>query len=307
VRILAMSKATGHNSRDTQYGRYWVCLYTRDGAATLSKTLESIMKQTKEAEFIVAVDDGSNDSTPTILRNCSKVAMVRTESKTRNILRAPRLINMAYARAEDMGIPEYCMITGDDCIYPSDYAAKLLKIMDCDPALVIASGGWNMKASPDMMRLPQGAGRVVRECFMKTIGGRYPERYGWEAWLLYKAMQMGYRVLALRELRYTHARAYSGTQTFNWGRGMQTLGYDVLFVLARLAKNMLSRSEPLDPSANLTMLAGYLSGFLPTSDYSKPFDSDLREFIRQSQHIRMVNTIRLVLTRITERVLRRRP
>jgi hypothetical protein len=268
--------------------RYWVCLYTRDGAATLDSALRSIADQTLPPKFIVVVDDGSTDETPAIVQRYETVSVVRTESRTRDIRRAPRLINMAHERAQLLGIQEYCMITGDDCIFPSNYVETILKVMDSNPTLVVASGDWGLEPPPDMVKAPQGAGRVVRESFMNLIGGRYPERYGWESWILYKALQMNYQIQNLTELRFVHARSYARKQTFNWGRGMWTLGYDPLFVFARIAKNLLFAHEPLGISANLAMLAGYLSGFLQSDSYSMPFDGDLRRFVATSQRSRLM-------------------
>lgn len=249
--------------------------------------MRSIVDQTLPAKFIVVVDDGSKDATPTIIGRYKDVTVVRTSSTTRDIRRAPRLINMARERAQTLGIPEYCMITGDDCIFPNHYAETLLKVIESDPRLVVASGDWGAKPPPDMIKAPQGAGRIVRESFMTLLGGRYPEQYGWESWILYKALQMKYRILNLTKLRFVHSRSYSGKQTFNWGRGMWTLGYDPLFVLARIAKNILFADEPLNFSANLAMFAGYLSGFLQSDAYSEPFDKDLRRYVAKSQRSRL--------------------
>jgi glycosyltransferase involved in cell wall biosynthesis len=267
--------------------RYWVCLYTRDGAGTLDETLNSIVNQTVRPAFVVAVDDGSTDRTPEILRHYKNALVIRTNSKTRDIRRAPRLINMAYEEARSLGTPEFCMITGDDCIYPSNYVEALLQLMDSDATMVIASGDWGVKPPPDKIKPPQGSGRIVREWFMIMVGGRYPERYGWESWLLLKAIQLGYKTLNLTDLRYAHARSYSSKQIFNWGRAMWVLGYDPLFVAARIAKNVLFRNEPISLFANLQMLAGYATGPLSEDKYCKPFDSDLRQFVRRSQRTRL--------------------
>jgi hypothetical protein len=132
---------------------------------------------------------------------------------------------------------------------------------------------------------------------MDKIGGRYPESYGWESWLLFKALQMGYEILNLTELRFRHIRPYSSKQTFNWGKAMWTLGYHPLFVIARFIKNVIFRDEPLGFYPNLKMLMGYLTGPLQTDSYSTRFDSDLRSFIRQSQVSR--------LTRLSYRLVHR--
>ena len=281
------------HTKPSQNRRYWVCLFTRDGAATLDCALRSITDQTIPAKFIVVVDDGSTDQTPIILRHYDAVAVVRTGSTTRDIRRAPRLINIARDRAQTLGIPEYFMITGDDCVFPSHYVETILKVMDSDPKLVIASGDWGVKPPPDMIKAPQGAGRIVRESYMTLLGGRYPEQYGWESWILYKALQMNYKILNLTELRFVHSRSYSGKQTFNWGRGMWTLGYDPLFVVARIAKNILFADEPLNVSANLAMLAGYVSGFLESDSYSKPYDMDLRRNVARSQRSRLARILKV--------------
>jgi glycosyltransferase involved in cell wall biosynthesis len=278
--------------------RYWVCMYTRDGALTLESTLKSIASQTKQPKFIIVVDDGSKDETPKILRKFGNIYVIRTSSKTRDIRRAPWLVNLAYERALTLGIPEYRMITGDDCVYPRNYVEELVRLMDSTPRIAVASGDRGRKVLLEIVKPPEGSGRLIRESFMDIVGGAFPLCYGWEDWILHKALQMGFQIRNLTWLRFTHSRAYSSRQTFNWGRAMRALGYDPFSVFVRVGKNIAFGDGNLSVSASLSVLAGYVTSFLSHSDdYMKLYDEDLRKFVRQSQHARLKGISRAKIRR----------
>ena len=77
---------------------YWCCIVTRDGADTIGKTIDSMFAQSVHPEFIMVVNDGSSDNTEEIVKQKSKVFksiyVVNTNSKTRDIRRVPKLLNL---------------------------------------------------------------------------------------------------------------------------------------------------------------------------------------------------------------------
>ena len=272
-------------------GAYWCCVVTRDGAVTVRETLDSILSQPLPPTFTVVVDDGSTDGTPALLENMSRsnpnLLTVRTRSATRDIRRVPVLLNLGISRAREVragsSLPRYMMVSGDDNWLAPDYSSTIVSRMDADPKLAVASGSWLGRAGRSG-QMPHGGGRFVRTDFMESLGGRYPVAYGWETWILYKAMQRGLKVRNFGDLRYRHLRPYSPRNLFGWGRAMYSLGFPTVFVLLRFGLNFVWAARGTQSRrASVTMLAGYLSAKL-SPDSLKPnliSDESLKAFVRR--------------------------
>ncbi len=276
---------------------YWCCIYTRDGADTLLETLRSLISQTITPAYIVVVDDNSTDATPDILRSVSNIFpalhIVNTNSKTRDIRRAPWLLNLALEAAAKLPETTYMMISGDDCIYPPDYAATIMRRMDAEENLAVASGDWGMPTTLVFEKLPKGAGRLIRTSFMTRLGGRYPVAYGWEAWLLLKALQLGWQVRNYEDIRYQHLRPYRPRNVYSWGKGMYSLGYPSYFVLLRFSRNLLLPKKELmmNRQVAVSMLSGYVAAMLNRSGEMMIQDRGLHRYVKRRCASRVIRPI----------------
>ncbi|HME18932.1 MAG TPA: glycosyltransferase family A protein [Nitrososphaerales archaeon] len=270
---------------------------TRDGAETIGETLGSIVSQSQPPAFIVVVDDGSTDGTPEVLKGTAKtfpdLHVVKTSSTTRDIRRVPVLLNLGIARAlgESRGssMPRYMMVSGDDNWLAPDYASTIMDRMDADPGLAVASGSW-LGGAGRSGQMPHGGGRFVRSEFMESLGGRYPVAYGWETWILYKAMQAGLRVRNFGDVRYRHLRPYAPRNLFGWGRAMFSLGFPSVFVFLRFGLNFVwSRRGTQTRRASVTMLAGYMSAKLNPGPLRPNLikDESLKAFVRRFSMARL--------------------
>ncbi|HKT22466.1 MAG TPA: hypothetical protein VJR06_07665, partial [Nitrososphaerales archaeon] len=138
--------------------------------------------------------------------------------------------------------------------------------------------------------MPHGAGRMVRADFMEGIGGLYPVAYGWEPWVLYKAVQKGMKVKLFGDLSYEHLRPYNPRNLLGWGRAMYSLGFPTVFVLLRFALNFVwtGRGTQSRKSA-VKMVAGYLSAkFDPGSLRPNLIEDDgLKRFIKRLSTARL--------------------
>ncbi len=130
--------------------------------------------------------------------------------------------------------------------------------------------------------------------FMERIGGRYPIAYGWETWLLYKALELGYTVKNYDDLRYKHLRPYSPGNLFGWGRAMYSLGFPSYFVLGRFLLNFLwSRRGTQSAKSSVTMAAGYLSAKLNPDGVRGMLieDEELKTFVRRFSATRLTRVL----------------
>lgn len=270
---------------------YWVCVVTKDGADTLGETLDSILAQGLRPAFVIVIDDGSSDGTQDLLKKKStehrNLFVVRNPSSKRDIRRVPALLNLGFSFAEGLqdrlSSPRYMMVSGDDNRLTKGYASSILERMESDPKVVVASGSWVGSAGRSN-QMPHGAGRFVRMEFMKGLGGRYPIAYGWEAWLLYKALEAGLSVRNYGDVRYDHLRPYNPGNLAGWGRAMYSLGFPSYFVLLRLGINLIwSRRGTQSVKGGITMAAGYLSSKANPAPIQQLMihDEGVRAFVRR--------------------------
>jgi glycosyltransferase involved in cell wall biosynthesis len=280
---------------------YAVIVPTRNGGSTIKQTLDSIVHQSIQAAQICVVDDGSTDKTSNILNafaNRDKLKIVTRPNRGYDIRRVPANLNLAYSTLNVA--MDYLMISGDDCIYPRNYARSIILHMSSDQRIVVASGRPRTGGSILSEHFPSGSGRVVRNSFWRSVGGRYPQMVGWEAWLLYKALQDGLLTRVYPDLIYEHLRPRGSMHQFAyWGSAMQSLGYHPLYALGRVAKSFAKREIPLAGSVN--MLSGYLRAIMGSSD---PFISTLEEPLRDFVHVWQASTIGQVLTVLIGRLAR---
>jgi hypothetical protein len=127
---------------------------------------------------------------------------------------------------------DYHMITTDDTIYPINYAEKIIRYMDSNPTVAVASGNYGKYKA----RAPIGAGRFIRNSFFENTmwHGYYPEQMGSESAILYEAVLCGYSNKVIGDAKFEHMRPLGKTYKFyEFGASMRTSGYHPACVLSR--------------------------------------------------------------------------
>jgi glycosyltransferase involved in cell wall biosynthesis len=278
---------------------YAVILPTRNGASTIKQTLDSILRQSLHAAQICVVDDGSTDGTSNMLKafvEQDAIKVVTMPDQGYDIRRVPFNLNVAYSNLN--AAFDYLMISGDDCIYPTDYASSIITFMESDPRIGVASGRPRAIGNVLSEHLPSGSGRIVRHTLWRTVGGGYPQKVGWEAWLLFKALQNGFSTPLYSDFVYEHLRPRGSTHQFAyWGSAMHSLGYHPLYALGRMTKNLVKREIPL--AGSVSILRGYLAAILGSSD---PFVSDLEQSLRDFVYDWQKRRIARIMIALTGRV-----
>jgi glycosyltransferase involved in cell wall biosynthesis len=279
---------------------YWVIITVKNGESVIKKTLDSIISQSLKPSLVCIINDGSTDSTPDILSEIKKenndiIHIINLPDEGYDIRRIVHNWNKACEYVKNLGNEyDYLLISADDSIYPESYVEKLVESMKKESSLVIASGTRGLKAS-DYMSFPEGSGRMIRMSFFKKIGFYFPPYYGYESWILYKALQLGYKIKKLNDLEYKHSRLFgSGHQFVEYGPMMRCLGYHPLFVIARVLRNIFIHNTGISARASFRMLLDYIQKNKWKNDpYFHYFELDLRQFIRALQKKRLLSKFRI--------------
>lgn len=280
---------------------YWAVIVARNAAPHITRTLNSILNQTLKPVAVAAVDDGSIDSTPDILRGYEREHHATVKVITRpdmgyDIRRVPSNINLAWKTMNLSSLAsDFFMISGDDCLYPPNYVESLVARMNADVRIVVASGRPSSSTPLSREHAPSGSGRMINEQFWRDVGCEYPLIAGWESWLLYMASLKGLKATLFHDLVFEHLQPRGAKHQFiYWGAAMQTLGYHPLYALGRIAKNALVTS--VGPKGSVNMFRGYLQAVLGSSDpFVSPFGPVLRKYVRREQAQRIAEVISSLL------------
>lgn len=124
--------------------------------------------------------------------------------------------------------------------------------MERDNQIVIASGIIQGKFQRDTS--PRGSGRIVRYDYRKELGLRHPVGYGFESYIIYKAIVDCYQVKVIRDVVSRSQRPTGKTTNYkNYGKAMRSLGYHPLYATGRIILSFRN-----SPTNAVQMLLGYL-------------------------------------------------
>jgi hypothetical protein len=176
------------------------------------------------------------------------------------------------------------MIAPDDAEYEENYCQKIIRQMDSDQSIVIASGNYDMND----YTMPRGAGRLIRNSFFFSLYSYYPEKMGYETIIFYSALQNNFKYKVIPEARFVHTRTLGSNHHFyEFGASMRTLGYHPVFVLGRFFKYLIS-GKPIGRLGSIHMLYYYLSYKPKEKGYDSMFDGETRKNIRRIQTKRIM-------------------
>lgn len=266
-------------------GTYFAIVTCRDSEGNIEEALLSLKMQTLKPSYVIVIDDGSTDKTPEILKKIqsewSSLYVIVNPDLGYDIGRVVSNWNKAikFAREKRLPVTDYHMISTDDTVYMPDYAERVVRYMDGDSEIAVASGNYEEQK----IATPHGAGRYVRSTFFERHHGIYPEKMGYESLILHTAMQHGYRLAVFNDARFVHSRPLGKNHHFyEFGASMRTLGYHPLFVLGRFGLYFLS-GKPIGRMGAIYMLYHYLSYRPKAAGYDSMHDEKIRSYIRKHQ------------------------
>jgi glycosyltransferase involved in cell wall biosynthesis len=255
--------------------RVYAIVPARNEEYRIEQTLESLLKQTLKVEKIIIVNDGSTDRTAEIAKKYGEVVNLppHKESYTGRPELA-RVLNEGLKRVPDDC--DYVLIVGADHVLPENYLEEIISRM-VQEDVKIASG--HIRGEPYHPEMPRGSGRVYDFKLLKKIGF-FPVNWGWESYVVFKAMQMGFKVKQYKDIDAGRARPtrMDKRKLYYYGKAMRALGYDFFYVIGR---SILRRS--------LSMIKGYMS-----KDVNK-YD-DIAVFVREWQRKNLMKRVKQVLS-----------
>jgi len=230
-----------------------VVIPARNEEKNLPIVLKNLFLQKDVKLRVIVVDDGSKDNTSKVAREMG-AEVIRLEDRGYEAHGTPHLAEVINSGLKKVDECDYVMILGADHVLPQDYLEKITGRMEEDSRIALASG--IIKGEKAVSPWVRGSGRVVRVSWWRKYGLQYPLNYGWEAWLIYRALKDGlksivYSDIVTEVLRPTGRRA---RQYYYWGKGMRALNYYPLYATVRIVSLLLH-----NPKYGFYMAAGYLS------------------------------------------------
>lgn len=255
----------------------------------IGETLTALLKQDIDDNYIIVVNDGSEDKTKEVVDSFPNIELVNIENRGFDAHGTPilaRVINQGLEKLVQEISYDYIMILGSDHVLPSNYIRKIINHMDHNSDIAICSG----QIKDEKSKVPRGSGRIVRSDFWKSIGLQYPLKFGFETYLLIKAQQLGYRIEVLNDLISVTNRptrkSYKKETYLSYGKSLRALGYVQLYSLGRIGLISLK-----NPKGAVYMLQGY------TSSDIEFYEEDFRSFLRYIQYGRLKQYIKSFLFR----------
>lgn len=270
-------------------GRVATIIPARNEEQFIGETLTALLNQDIDDNYIIVVNDGSEDKTKEVVDSFPNIELINIENRGFDAQGTPilaRVINQGLEKLVPEVSYDYIMILGSDHILPSNYIRKIVDHLDHNRDIAICSG----QIKGEKSKVPRGSGRIVRSDFWKSIGLQYPLKFGFETYLLIKAQQLGYRIDVLNDLISLTSRptrkSYKKETYISYGKSLRALGYIQLYSAGRIGLISLK-----NPKGAFYMLRGY------TSSDIEFYEEDFRSFLRYIQYGRLKQYIKSFLFR----------
>lgn len=265
-----------------QSWRIGVVVTARNEEQVIDKCLASLKNQTVKL-LLAVVNDGSLDKTREIASRYADF-LVNLPAHKENWAGRPELAEVFNAGFDILKKQQvdFVLVSGADSLYPPNYVEELTHRMK-KQSIVLSSGIAEGEISRSSS--PRGSGRILDSKWFRSIGFRYPSNYGFEVYLVYKALSEGRKVTVFFDIGFKTLRqtTLSRRKMQLWGKGMKALNYWWIYALGRAV--IAGLRHPLNGSALLT---GYLSHVYEQYE-------DIKDFVSNFQKSMFVKRVREVI------------
>jgi biofilm PGA synthesis N-glycosyltransferase PgaC len=275
--------------------RYLVITPARDEEQFVPKLIESLAAQNQRPDRWIIVDDGSSDSTASIVESAaSQFPWIEAHHLTCDRVRAPggESVLTQFLVKEIYESYDYVLRLDADISFASNFCDLLLSEFARDPLLGVAgptlyepySGGWQEIRQPEFHI--RGAAKMYSSACLTAIGGLNGE-LGWDTLDEAHAMMRGYHARSYRHITAKHHRPQGASSGWKArvaaGLSAYKVGYSPLFMTMRAARRSLSQPFPF---AGPLLMAGFLKGYLQNTQ--RTASPELVKFIRRQQLRRLL-------------------
>ena len=270
------------------YPRVVAVIPARNESKFLGSTLEALNKQILKPNKVIVVNDGSKDDTHDIAVK-HKASVIDIQDRGFRATGLPVLAEVINKGLGDIqeNECEYILILGADHILTPEYIDTIVEIMEKNKRIAIASGV--IKGESQREKAPRGSGRIVRYDFWKKIGLRYPTWFGFESYIVFKALADSYEVCVVRDLVSMSQRPTGkDTDYKSYGKAMRALGYHPLYALGRSALAFTKT-----PKGALWMFLGYCNSGIKKYDVA--------QFVCKYQTIEIRKKIGVLINRLVKK------
>jgi glycosyltransferase involved in cell wall biosynthesis len=236
----------------------------------ITKTLDSVTRQTILPERWIIVDDKSTDRTADIVESCASrfpwIQVVHLYGHTdRNFGAKVHAFNKGLECVESLDFDVIGNLDAD-LSFDADYLEFLIRKFSDDPELGVAGTPFTEDGGYDSAKdsfegenhVAGGCQLFRRKCF-EQIGGYTPNAAGGIDWIAVTTARMnGWKTRSFAEKRFHHYRSLgtagrsSWAASFSYGEKDYYLGGSPLWELFRVAYRTTKR-----PSEGAALLAGY--------------------------------------------------
>jgi glycosyltransferase involved in cell wall biosynthesis len=257
-------------------------IFARNEEKYIDKVLEALLNQTIKP-CIVVVDDQSTDRTPEIAAEKGAIVIRSKYAHKESWVGEPMLARLPNQALEFIynkkNIKYFMIIGGDTILTDKQYIYKVVNKME-EERCVIASGVLRGEPIPS---IPRGSGRIYDLKWFKETLYLFPEIYGWEAYVVYKALSNGRKVCVVPNAIMEVARPTKLVK-HTYGKNMRVLGYHPVYAVLRSLYYMR-----FDPIEAIKMLYTYLVSY-----NLKIYDKEVASYLRKYQIKKIKNKLKFL-------------
>jgi glycosyltransferase involved in cell wall biosynthesis len=307
--MAAPSMGDESAEKRTTLPKYVLVTPSRNEAAFIEKTLESVVRQTVLPTKWVIVNDGSTDETGTVAAKYAEkypwIEVVNLPMRQeRNFAAKVNAFNAGQERVKDLDYELIGNLDSDVSLEEDHFEFLLLKFKD-DARLGVAGtvfkeeSGYNSEtdSSEGQLHVSGQCQLFRRQCF-EEIGGYFANKAGGIDWIAVTTARMkGWKTRSFREKSFFHHRHLGTAErsvfaaAFSYGQKDYYLGGHPIWELFRVGFRMLKRPYLVEGFA---LGLGY--GWAAVRRVRRPISRELMAFHRREQMRKLKAIFRSILT-----------
>jgi len=252
-----------------------IVIIARDEQQSIGEVLDALLNQSIKPHEIILVNDNSKDNTKQIALKY-KVKVLDFPYDHENWVISGKLAKVFNLGFQNISKNlDYYMILGGDTVLSKNYIELVIKKMKKENCDICSGVIDNEKA--DL----RGSGRIISQKLLKSQKFSYPENYGYETYMIFRARCDGFKGCIEKKAESYVTRKtgtfYNSVKLYHRGCAYRALGYSFLFSIALGVKLYFKK-----PKFFLSFMNGWIS--CPKSSF---YEKEVRKFTKKYQKERI--------------------